>query len=246
MKKRIINTLCVTALLSGMSANALEMKVPNMSMPKIQKPSLSSLAAPSEGNKDAMKAQITKVISSSDSITTSFDNAVLNLVSILSTKEDVLKLKQTKAELLKTASTKEKDAVEAKFIEDAQAQLLVTLQQQNISQEIKGLSAQKRQLLADSTYNVFLASLGYLDLANEAMNLVNQLTADPMTAATMGGDLKSLKKVATNLPSQGKSAAQVGAGIIKVAIPAGITIPKPTSSSAKAKPLAQNEFLVMN
>jgi hypothetical protein len=58
--------------------------------------------------------------------------------------------------------------------------------------------------------------------------------------------LKTLKKVATNLPSQGKSAAQLGANIIKVSVPAGLTIPKPTSSSAKAKPLAQNEFLVMN
>ena len=110
MKK--LNLLCVVVVLSAASVGAFEVpSVPKMTLP------VSCLTASASFNKAATKQQVQGIEDSVDAINVALDQSVNALASVLVNKEELIKLKANRDELLKKASTKEKDAIIQQFEE---------------------------------------------------------------------------------------------------------------------------------
>lgn len=183
-------------------------------------------------NKEQMKKQVDIVIKKSDEITATYNTAINELASVMLSQEKVSEIKAAQ-KVSKKANSAETDAALANSLSDAL--IAITEDENAATEQIKSLSAEKREMLTNGIFDVLLANLGYVEVLGEATTLLNQMTQDPASAISMGAELKILKKVITNMPGQGKQAASVGKSLFRIAKGAGIQITPPTSSSSKAK-----------
>lgn len=229
MKKRLLVAVCIATTLSTMGALAFEMPV------KPTFPISNPLTSSSSFDKGASVTQINNILSAQALINNTFNNSIANLATILLSKDDLADLKAKKETLSNDIKNKETNAIDAAMVSETVAKLEKATQQANMGAEIKKLSAEQKQLFIDCTYNIMLAGLGYVDIANNSLSLVNQVKANPTAAIALGSDFKALSNVAINIPKQVKLATQVTTGLLKVAKAGGIEIPQPTSKASKPK-----------
>lgn len=236
MKK--ISLLCAVVVLSAASVGAFE--VP--SVPKISSPIKPvALTASASFNKAEAKQQVKGIEDSVDLINVSLNQSVNALASVLVNKEELIKLKAQRDELLKKASPKEKEAIINKFEQDVAAQVKASAQNANVSSQLKGLSSQQKALVGDCISNLSLAALGYTDIAAQAVGIAKTIQSNPSAIAFMGPELKTLGKLSTTLPGQAKSVGELSVNLVKIATAGGITVPKATKG-AKPKPIANADF----
>lgn len=240
MKKTTLSALCLTALLSTtLSVNALEM--PKKPEGGFKNAIGSAVKANSnDNNKANMQNQIKAINDKSDKITEDFNAALTSIAETLFTKEQKEALKAKQEKISKDSKTKEKEAVQSVLLEDVTVMLTSQEQAKEMTEKVRALDAQQKAELAKSLEQLCKAGNGYLELASEATLLISQISSDPVTAMSMGSDLKLLKKVATNLPKQAKSAGSITAGLFKIVTNAGIKVTKTENSGSKAKKV--NEF----
>lgn len=240
MKKLNLLVLCLTALLiTTLTANALE--IPNKTEGGFKNAVGSVIKANSnDNNKANMQNQIRLINNKSDKITTDFNNALTSVAEALFTKEQKEALKAKQEQISKDSQSKEKDAIQSVLLEDVTVMLTSQEQANEMTARAKELNDEQKAQLAKSFEQLGDAGNGYLELASEATLLLAQISSDPVTAISMGSDLKLLKKVAANLPKQAKSAGAVTAGLFKIATNAGIKVTNTNTSSTKAKKV--NEF----
>ena len=235
MKKFSSSLLCLAVLLSTSAAvNALEIKKPSLGT------AAAALTGSNNANKTAMKSQIKTIINKSDEITATYNQAIENIANILLTQDEIAKIKAEKNVLSDESKSKEKGATQALVYADYAALITADDKLEEMTQRTKKLSAEKTNELLNCIYNVTLASLGYLDIANQSSALLNQITADPLSAATLGADLKNLKNIVTNMPAQAKAVGNISTGLVKIATNSGLKVAKP--SDAASKPKTRNDF----
>lgn len=229
MKKKLVLMLCVISfVLTTNSVQAIEISKPSLSKIKSAMPV-------NDTNKSVMKDQITNIISKSDKITDDYSIALENIVNTLLTREEIQAIKAEQKELKNDKKSKEKDITEGSMYTDMAAIIVSDEKSAEMTNRIKSLSADKTSELIKCIENVAVATTGYLDVAAESTTLLSQMANDPTTAVTMGADLKKLKKIATNAPTQAKSVGKISAGLFKLATGAGLKVTKAKTSSTRAK-----------
>lgn len=234
MKKICFWGLCVIALLSTvLSANSLELVKPEGGFKNTVSSTIK--ANVNDNSKSNMQRKIREINDESDKITESFNASLTSVAEALFTKEQKEALKAKQEQLSKDSKTKEKGAVESALLEDVTVMLTSQEQAQEMAERAKSLNEEQKAQLAKSIEQLGCAGNGYLDILSDANDLFAQISADPVTAMTMGSDLKLLKKVMTNLPKQAKATGSITAGLFKIATNAGIKVTKTNNSGSKAK-----------
>lgn len=171
----------------------------------------------------------------------SLNQSVNALASVLVNKDELIKLKAQRDELLKKASPKEREAIINKFEQDMAAQVKASTQNANINSQLKGLNSQQKALVGDCLYNLSVATVGYTDIAAQAVGVAKTIQSNPTAALSMGPELKTLGKLSTTLPGQAKSVGELSVNLLKIAAANGITAPKATKG-AKPKAVNSSDF----
>ncbi len=149
MKKEIISTLCLSALLISGTAFAntitkslggvnLKINTPDVSTKKTNttKTSLSKSQA-------AMKSQINTMINKMNNTSKNYESAVNGIVTNMLPTEEVKKYKETRTNLSKNGAFD----VQIDVAEDGVVQIKKYLKTKNATEELKNLSATKKLIL---------------------------------------------------------------------------------------------------
>lgn len=157
------------------------------------------------------------------------------LVSALSSKEEATKIK---AELNaintnKNLSASEKSAKIAGVMSDYGNILKET--QDEMGEKLKTASAEKRTAITEAVVDLSVASVQYLDIANDVKSIIASISSNPTSAISLAPELASLKSTATILKNNVKSLKDVTTTSVAVAKAGGIEIKLPEAKSTKAK-----------
>ena len=157
------------------------------------------------------------------------------LVSALSSKEEATKIK---AELNaintnKNLSASEKSAKVAQVMTDYGNVLKET--QDEMGEKFKTASAEKRTALTEAVVDLSVASVQYLDIANDVKGIIASISSNPTSAISLAPELANLKNTATILKNNVKSLKDVTTTSVAVAKAGGIEIKLPDAKSTKAK-----------
>jgi len=231
MKKLlVVFSVIVSLFMTGLSAFAFGL------------PSVPKVAQGSGSNPDEVRQQIAKIVTTSDMTTQTYNNSILQLNSLLGTKEEIAKLQEVQNNSTKDVKTEEKGAIAGAVVTEAENNLLNIAQQKDLKDKISAFSTEQKSLLTDCLYNVALSNLSFATLVTDSSSLVKTISSDPTTAAKVSPDLIQLKEVAANTPKQVASAVKVSSALIKVVQSSGVKFTEPKSISETPKPVKNFEF----
>ncbi len=232
MKKSLVLVLCTTILMTS-SAQALEIKAPNMSAMKNVTSTVSHAAAALSPSsvKGSVSSINTKLVAADTTVQTAFNSLVVALSSKNEATQYKAKLNAINSN--KNLSASEKSAKVAKIMSDYGTTLKEN--QEALGNKIKIASATKRTEITNAVVALAVASFQYVDIANDCKNIAMNISTNPTLAISCASELSSLKETASILKNNIKSLKNVTTQAVAVAKIGGLEIKLPKSNTSKAK-----------
>ena len=226
MKKEIMSTLCLSALLvSGTAfANTVTKSLGGVNL-KINTPDVSTSKTTNttkslSKSQSAMKSQINTMINKMNNTSKNYESAVNGIVTNMLPTEEVKKYKKERAKLAKNGAFD----VQIDIAENGVVQIKKYLKTKNATEELKNLSATKKANIKNSLNKLTGVNSTYTQLASDSKTLLKQVKADPVAAALMPGEFKNLAKANKAMLKQSKNIASITKNIVSTSAKAGINL----------------------
>lgn len=228
MKKQIITTLCISALLISSAVSAAEVSKTfkginfNVKTPDV-KVSNTAATKKAAANKAAMKAQISAINSKVNSTSATYNSAVNNLTKNLLPAEQLKKYNAEKAKL-KTAAKNSNAVVNIEIAEDGTIYLNKYLKTSASGNTLQKLTAAQKSAIKNDLKKLNTVKGSYLQIAEQSKTLAKQIKADPVTAMELKADLTSMVKNEVKVTKQVKNISKLTTSVAASAAKAGISL----------------------
>ncbi len=229
MKKEIISTLCLSAVLVSGTAFAntlnksfgginLKVNTPDISTAKNTKAAKANTSL--SKSQAAMKSQINTMINKMNNTSKNYESAVNSIVNNMLPSDEVKKYKEERAKLAKNGAFD----VQIDVAEDGVVQIKKYLKTKNATEELKNLSATKKANIKNSLNKLSGVNSTYTQLASDSKTLLKQVKADPVAAALMANDFKNLAKANKAMLKQSKNIVSITKTIASTSSEAGVNL----------------------
>lgn len=221
MKKIVLSTVVVMALASSSFAFGM--------------PSVPGLGASSSSASSVSAADIDAVLSKAKQAEQLLVKSIGNISKAILSKEEAAKFDAAMESANKMSDPKEKQAAINKAVADTGAQISKASEDKNLKENLKKASDAKKASLANAGFNFLLAGKKDGEALLGVNSTVSALTSNPSAAMQFGPQLSSLKDLASSLPAQGTSIAQIGGKLYDLMKAGGIKTELPASAAAEPK-----------
>ncbi len=223
MKKQIITTLCVSALLVSSAAIAATTSKSfggftiNVNTPTTQTktttPQQSQRAKTLSANQTAMKNQINSIVNTATSASKTYESAVNGLSTALLPANKQKELAAQKAKIKQVS----KDAltVNIDVAENGAITLTNYLNTSEAKKNLKNMSSSQKSAVRTNLNKLATVDSTYTKLISQSKTLVEQVANDPTAAILMSSEFKKLKTVRTETVKQTKNIAKLTSAVAK-------------------------------
>lgn len=223
MKKRIITTLCVSALLVSSAAIAATTSKSfggftiNVNTPTTQTktttPQQSQRAKTLSANQTAMKNQINSIVNTATSASKTYESAVNGLSTALLPANKQKELAAQKAKIKQVS----KDAltVNIDVAENGAITLTNYLNTSEAKKNLKNMSSSQKSAVRTNLNKLATVDSTYTKLISQSKTLAEQVANDPTAAILMSSEFKKLKTVRTETVKQTKNIAKLTSAVAK-------------------------------
>lgn len=226
MNKKIISTLCVSALLAAGSVQAstftksfkgldINIKTPTVTQP-------AKTTTKTSVNKAAMKANIAAINSKVNSVSATYQSSVNNLANNLLPKEQLKKYNEEKAKL-KNAS-KANATLNIEIAEDGTVSLNKYVKSSASKDTFKNLTVAQKSAIKKDLKNLQSVSSSFSQIADQSKTLAKQIKADPVAALELKNDLTAMVKNEVKVTKQVKNIAKLTKNVTTSAAKAGVSL----------------------
>lgn len=222
MKKQIITTLCVSALLVSGSAFAATASKSlggftiNVNAPTTQTKTStqqSQRAKTLSANQTAMKNQINSIVNTATSASKTYESAVNGLSTALLPANKQKELANEKAKIQK--ATKDALTVNIDIAENGAITLTNYLNTPEAKKNLKNMSSSQKSAVRTNLNKLSTVDTTYTKLISQSKTLTDQVANDPTAAILMASEFKKLKTVRTETVKQTKNIAKLTSAIAK-------------------------------
>lgn len=223
MKKQIITTLCVSALLVSSAAIAATTSKSfggftiNVNTPTTQTktttPQQSQRAKTLSANQTAMKNQINSIVNTATSASKTYESAVNGLSIALLPANKQKELAAQKAKIKQVS----KDAltVNIDVAENGAITLTNYLNTSEAKKNLKNMSSSQKSAVRTNLNKLATVDSTYTKLISQSKTLAEQVANDPTAAILMSSEFKKLKTVRTETVKQTKNIAKLTSAVAK-------------------------------
>lgn len=223
MKKQIITTLCVSALLVSSAAIAATTSKSfggftiNVNTPTTQTktttPQQSQRAKTLSANQTAMKNQINSIVNTATSASKTYESAVNGLSTALLPANKQKELAAQKAKFKQVS----KDAltVNIDVAENGAITLTNYLNTSEAKKNLKNMSSSQKSAVRTNLNKLATVDSTYTKLISQSKTLAEQVANDPTAAILMSSEFKKLKTVRTETVKQTKNIAKLTSAVAK-------------------------------
>lgn len=223
MKKQIITTLCVSALLVSSAAIAATTSKSfggftiNVNTPTTQTktttPQQSQRAKTLSANQTAMKIQINSIVNTATSASKTYESAVNGLSTALLPANKQKELAAQKAKIKQVS----KDAltVNIDVAENGAITLTNYLNTSEAKKNLKNMSSSQKSAVRTNLNKLATVDSTYTKLISQSKTLAEQVANDPTAAILMSSEFKKLKTVRTETVKQTKNIAKLTSAVAK-------------------------------
>lgn len=223
MKKQIITTLCVSALLLSSTAIAATTSKSfggftiNVNTPTTQTktttPQQSQRAKTLSANQTAMKNQINSIVNTATSASKTYESAVNGLSTALLPANKQKELAAQKAKIKQVS----KDAltVNIDVAENGAITLTNYLNTSEAKKNLKNMSSSQKSAVRTNLNKLATVDSTYTKLISQSKTLAEQVANDPTAAILMSSEFKKLKTVRTETVKQTKNIAKLTSAVAK-------------------------------
>ena len=223
MKKQIITTLCVSALLVSSAAIAATTSKSfggftiNVNTPTTQTktttPQQSQRAKTLSANQTAMKNQINSIVNTATSASKTYESAVNGLSTALLPANKQKELVAQKAKIQQVS----KDAltVNIDVAENGAITLTNYLNTSEAKKNLKNMSSSQKSAVRTNLNKLATVDSTYTRLISQSKTLAEQVANDPTAAILMSSEFKKLKTVRTETVKQTKNIAKLTSAVAK-------------------------------
>lgn len=223
MKKQIITTLCVSALLVSSAAIAATTSKSfggftiNVNTPTTQTktttPQQSQRAKTLSVNQTAMKNQINSIVNTATSASKTYESAVNGLSTALLPANKQKELAAQKAKIKQVS----KDAltVNIDVAENGAITLTNYLNTSEAKKNLKNMSSSQKSAVRTNLNKLATVDSTYTKLISQSKTLAEQVANDPTAAILMSSEFKKLKTVRTETVKQTKNIAKLTSAVAK-------------------------------
>ena len=223
MKKQIITTLCVSALLVSSAAIAATTSKSfggftiNVNTPTTQTktttPQQSQRAKTLSANQTAMKNQINSIVNTATSASKTYESAVNGLSTALLPANKQKELAAQKAKIKQVS----KDAltVNIDVAENGALTLTNYLNTSEAKKNLKNMSSSQKSAVRTNLNKLATVDSTYTKLISQSKTLAEQVANDPTAAILMSSEFKKLKTVRTETVKQTKNIAKLTSAVAK-------------------------------
>lgn len=223
MKKQIITTLCVSALLVSSAAIAATTSKSfggftiNVNTPTTQTktttPQQSQRAKTLSANQTAMKNQINSIVNTATSASKTYESAVNGLSTTLLPANKQKELAAQKAKIQQVS----KDAltVNIDVAENGAITLTNYLNTSEAKKNLKNMSSSQKSAVRTNLNKLATVDSTYTKLISQSKTLAEQVANDPTAAILMSSEFKKLKTVRTETVKQTKNIAKLTSAVAK-------------------------------
>ena len=223
MKKQIITTLCVSALLVSSAAIAATTSKSfggftiNVNTPTTQTktttPQHSQRAKTLSANQTAMKNQINSIVNTATSASKTYESAVNGLSTALLPANKQKELAAQKAKIKQVS----KDAltVNIDVAENGAITLTNYLNTSEAKKNLKNMSPSQKSAVRTNLNKLATVDSTYTKLISQSKTLAEQVANDPTAAILMSSEFKKLKTVRTETVKQTKNIAKLTSAVAK-------------------------------
>ena len=223
MKKEIITTLCVSALLVSSAAIAATTSKSfggftiNVNTPTTQTktttPQQSQRAKTLSANQTAMKNQINSIVNTATSASKTYESAVNGLSTALLPANKQKELAAQKAKIKQVS----KDAltVNIDVAENGAITLTNYLNTSEAKKNLKNMSSSQKSAVRTNLNKLATVDSTYTKLISQSKTLAEQVANDPTAAILMSSEFKKLKTVRTETVKQTKNIAKLTSAVAK-------------------------------
>mgnify|MGYP000298493489 FL=1 len=223
MKKQIITTLCVSALLVSSAAIAATTSKSfggftiNVNTPTTQTktttPQQSQRAKTLSANQTAMKNQINSIVNTATSASKTYESAVNGLSTALLPANKQKELAAQKAKIKQVS----KDAltVNIDVAENGAITLTNYLNTSEAKKNLKNMSSSQKSAVRTNLNKLATVDSTYTKLISQSKTLAEQVANDPTAAILMSSEFKKLKTVRTETVKQTKNIAKLTSAVAK-------------------------------
>lgn len=223
MKKQIITTLCVSALLVSSAAIAattyksfggftINVNTPT-TQTKTTTPQQSQRAKTLSANQTAMKNQINSIVNTATSASKTYESAVNGLSTALLPANKQKELVAQKAKIKQVS----KDAltVNIDVAENGAITLTNYLNTSEAKKNLKNMSSSQKSAVRTNLNKLATVDSTYTKLISQSKTLAEQVANDPTAAILMSSEFKKLKTVRTETVKQTKNIAKLTSAVAK-------------------------------
>lgn len=223
MKKQIITTLCVSALLVSSAAIAATTSKSfggftiNVNTPTTQTktttPQQSQRAKTLSANQTAMKNQINSIVNTATSASKTYESAVNGLSTALLPANKQKELAAQKAKIKQVS--KNALTVNIDVAENGAITLTNYLNTSEAKKNLKNMSSSQKSAVRTNLNKLATVDSTYTKLISQSKTLAEQVANDPTAAILMSSEFKKLKTVRTETVKQTKNIAKLTSAVAK-------------------------------
>lgn len=221
MKKQIITTLCVSALLISSTAFAATASKSyggftiNINTPNTQTnpPQQTQRANTLSANQLAMKKQINAIVNTATTASKNYESAVNGLSTAILPTNKQKDLANQKAKIQKVA--KDAMTVNIEIAENGAITLTNYLNTPEAKKNLKNMTPAQKNAIRTNLNKLSSVDTTYTKLISQSKTLTEQVANDPTAAILMAHEFKKLKTVRTETVKQTKTIAKLTSAIAK-------------------------------
>ena len=221
MKKQIITTLCVSALLISSTAFAatasksyggftIKVNTPNT---QTKTPQQTQRANTLSANQLAMKKQINAIVNTATTASKNYESAVNGLSTAILPTNKQKDLANQKAKIQKVA--KDAMTVNIEIAENGAITLTNYLNTPEAKKNLKNMTPAQKSAIRTNLNKLSSVDTTYTKLISQSKTLTEQVATDPTAAILMAHEFKKLKTVRTETVKQTKTIAKLTSAIAK-------------------------------
>lgn len=198
-------------------------------------PSVPGLGGGSSATSSVSAADIDTVLSKAKQAEQLLVASIGNISKAILSKEDAAKFDAAIETANKISDPKERASAINKTVDETNAKIAKAADDKNLQENLKKASDKKKEALSHAGFNFLLAGKKDAEALLGINSTVSSLTSNPSAAMQFGPQLSSLKDLATSLPAQGSSIAQIGGKLYDLMKAGGIKTELPASASVEPK-----------
>lgn len=221
MKKQIITTLCVSALLISSTTFAATASKSyggftiNVNTPTTQTktPQQTQRTTTLSANQLAMKKQINAIVNTATTASKNYESAVNGLSATMLPASKQKDLASQKAKIQK--ATKDAMTVNIEVAENGAITLTNYLNTPEAKKNLKNMTPAQKSAVRTNLNKLSSVDATYTKLISQSKTLTEQVANDPTAAILMAPEFKKLKTVRTETVKQTKTIAKLTSAIAK-------------------------------